>query len=235
MTGLAEFVELRGSVGRNVRTRARRVALFDTARVGGDFEATLYPDAEIDLAPSAVVSGETRKSAADDLISELTENPWSRYGNPGFYLVSGILVTGALLIGALLHVLLPGLYAGRLETGADFLRALGIGFLGLVVTPFALFVAGATLVGLPLALIGGALFLIALYLSMILIAALIGTALLKPHAETTAAFSLSLLVGLLILFAAGSLPFLGPLVHGLAALTGLGLLARQARLAWRAT
>jgi cytoskeletal protein CcmA (bactofilin family) len=234
VTGLAEFVELRGSVGRNVRTRARRVALFDTARVGGDLEATLYPDAEIDLAPGAVVSGETRKSTADDLISELTENPWSHYGNPAFYLVSGILVTGALLVGALLHVLLPGIYSGRLETGADFLRALGIGFLGLIVTPFAIFVIGATLVGLPLALIFGALYLIALYLSMILIAALIGTALLQPHAETTGAFSLSLLVGLLILFVAGSLPFLGPLVHVLAGLTGLGLLAGQVRMAWRA-
>ena len=110
-----------------------------------------------------------------------------------------------------------------------------MGFLVLVATPIALLLIGITLLGIPLALIGLAVFLISLYVSGILIAALVGTQISKPRAETWRSFGIALLVGLAIVIVATALPFVGLPVRFVVVLTGLGLLAERVRSGWLAT
>jgi hypothetical protein len=102
----------------------------------------------------------------------------------------------------------------------------------LCVAPIALLIAALTLVGLPIALIGGALYLTALYLAGIVVAALIGVSLVRPKSEGLRDFGVALLVGVLILTVATHIPVVGVLLRVVVVLVGLGLLTDRARSAW---
>ena len=105
----------------------------------------------------------------------------------------------------------------------------------LLVAPIALLIAALTLVGLPIALIGGAIYLTALYLTGIVVAALIGVSLVRPKSEGLRDFGVALLVGVLILTVATHIPVLGVILRIVVALVGLGLLTDRARSAWMAS
>jgi anti-sigma factor RsiW len=224
----ARRIELRGSVGRDLRAWARRLALLDGARVEGDVDAALPPETEIELASGARVGGETRTRVRE----RHHERGLSRLLEPRFYVWLVLRIAAGLAVGMLLHAFLPGLFASRLETAAAFFRSMGVGFLAVVATPIALALIALTVVGIPLALLGVEIYLTSLFLSGIVLAALIGSALVRPRGEGWSAFGLTLLTGLAILVVASQIPFLGGLVRVIAVLTGMGLLVDRTRAAW---
>ena len=81
---------------------------------------------------------------------------------------------------------------------------------------------------------GLGLYVSALYVGGIVVAALIGAAVAHPQGEGWTSFGLALLVGLVILVLAMHTPLLGGVVRAVAILTGVGLLADRARIAWSA-
>jgi hypothetical protein len=87
-------------------------------------------------------------------------------------------------------------------------------------------------VGLPLALLALAAWLAGLYLSGILVGAFVGWSLLARQGPAPP-FPLALLLGLVIVGVASSVPYLGGLVRLFAILLGLGIGAVQASRAWR--
>ena len=87
----------------------------------------------------------------------------------------------------------------------------------------------------PIALIGGAIYLAALYLTSVVVAALIGVSLVRPKSEGLRDFGVALLVGVLILTVATHIPLLGGILRIVVALVGLGLLTDRARRAWTAS
>jgi cytoskeletal protein CcmA (bactofilin family) len=221
-------MEVRGSIGRSVHARRIRLSIRDGARVGGDVEASLKPGGEIDVAPGAQIAGETR-------IEELPGHRrmlMARYGEVAFYVVLALQFVSAFLVGMLLHTLVPALFHGRLATAGDFFRSMGVGFLALIVTPIALLLTAITLVGLPIALMGFAVYVAALYISTILVGALIGSALLGPDHSDTHRFGLALLAGLAVVVVLAHLPFVGWPVHIVVLLAGLGVLIERTRNAW---
>lgn len=228
---LGRWVEVRGSVARNVDARVDRVALLDTARIGGDLDALFWGENEVDVAPGAVVSGEVRSRVHE----RWRRSPFTRYTHRHFYVWLAIRLCAAFALGMLLYALVPRLFAAHLETAGAFGRALGVGFLVLVATPIAVFLVGITLLGIPVALIGLAIYLSSLYVAGIVVSALVGTQVTKPKAETWVSFGLALLVGLVIVIVATALPFVGRPVRFVVVLTGLGLLTERVRSAWRAT
>jgi hypothetical protein len=104
-------------------------------------------------------------------------------------------------------------------------RSLGLGAAILIVTPVAILIFCVTLVGLPLGVLVLFLYIIALYLSKILVAAFLGRALLAApeHRDRL----LGLFLGLLILSVATALPYVGGLVGVAILLLGLGALGWQ--------
>jgi cytoskeletal protein CcmA (bactofilin family) len=228
---LGDWVEVRGSVARNVDARENRVTLLDGARIGGDLDAMFWHEKEVEMAPGAVVSGEVRSRVHEHLRRSL----FTRYAHVHFYVWLVIRLGAAFALGMVLYALVPRLFAARLATGAAFGRALGVGFLVLFATPIALFLIGITLLGIPLALIGLAVFASSLYVAGILVSALVGTQVTKPKEETWGSFGLALLVGLAIVIVAMALPFVGHPIRFVVVLTGLGLLAERLRSGWRAT
>ena len=92
-------------------------------------------------------------------------------------------------------------------------------------------IAGA-LVGIPLALSGVGLYLAAIYIGGIVVAALIGRAIVHPADERWSSFGLALLVGLLLVIFMTHTPFVGSVVRVLIILTGVGMLAERSRDSW---
>ncbi|MCG8590515.1 MAG: hypothetical protein MJE66_14590 [Proteobacteria bacterium] len=231
LVAVGEWLQVRGKVGRRIDARIERIALEDEARVGGDLNITFLENEEdFQLAPGAEVAGET----TTEIFHKEHPGPFERYADTHFYLWVALQLAAAFLVGCMIYWTVPGVFSMELETGAAFVRALGLGFVALVATPIAMVLLALTLAGLPLAVIGLVVYAAALYLSGIVIAELVGDAVVRSEGDDFASFGLTLLVGLAIVMVAVHIPYLGPLVRTLVILTGLGLLSDRVLSAWRA-
>ena len=224
-----ERVELEGEVGRDLEAWSEGVVVRAGARVGGDLLAHLPEREALEVDAGAVVAGATDF----EVLEGHRHTVWSRYRDGRFYTWLAIGFAASFLIGMALHALFPGLFAGRLTTGRDFLVSLGLGFAVLILAPIALVLLALTVVGIPAALIGLAAWGVTLYLGAIVVAALIGRSLVRPRGHGTRDFGLALLVGLAVVALAKSLPFVGRPAGWVIALVGVGLLALQAYGAWQ--
>lgn len=225
VVAVASSVEVRGTIGKHLRAYCGYLGLWVPARVGGDVEAHVGKAKDVFVEPGVVVTGKTK--------TFLPAPRPSRYARAGFYLGQGVRLAAALLTGLVLYWLFPLLFAARLEKTSAALPALGIGFLVLVAPPVAAILAGITLVGLPLALLGLAAWLAALYLAKIIVAALIGQSIRRSPLGQPKSFALDLLIGLAIVFVVINLPYLGGWISFLVLLLGLGLAFMQARRHWQ--
>jgi hypothetical protein len=219
------LVEIRGSVGRNLETWARHAKVLPSARIAGDLLAHVHEESDLEVAEGALIGGETSIEGLDSV----RHGRLARYTHAAFYFWLLIRLCAAFLMGLLLYALLPGIFGGRISSGGEFFRSLGVGFVVLLVAPIALVIVGLTLIGLPIALMGTALYLSALYLAGIVVAALIGVSLVRPRSEGLRDFGVPLLAGVLILTVATQIPVLGGMVRIVVILVGLGLLAERAR------
>jgi cytoskeletal protein CcmA (bactofilin family) len=224
-----ERIELRGGVGRNATTRSERVSVYAEATIGGDLDVQTPDEEDARIDAAARVAGETRQA----VLQHPMPDHRSRWTRGRFYVHLFVFLTSAFLVGMLLHLLFPKLFAGRLETSTDFMRCLGFGFLALIVTPIALLLCFVTVIGIPIGVIGSFVYLTTLFVSMIVVAALVGSALTGAEPESSHGFGTALLLGLVILGVATNLPYVGWLLRLLAGLTGMGLLTLGVRDMWR--
>ena len=214
-------LDVRGNIGRNLRTRTGRVTLVAPARVGGDLDAYVPRKENVRVDPGATVAG---KSEMHLLAAKV-----SRYRQWKFYAWEAVCLTGALVIGLLLYWLFPAAFTFQADTLVAILRKLGVGFLLLVATPIAAVLVAITLIGLPLGLISLALWLLGLYLAKIFVAAWVGQTWMEPPAGKAGPFVLALLLGLVVVYVAMNLPYVGGLLHFLIFLMGLGMAFSQIR------
>jgi hypothetical protein len=221
----SDDLEIGGRVGRDLHApRAGRVRLGAAARVGGDLSVRVANESDLEIAPGATIVGarEVGPSVHDV----------DRFWQPRPWLWTFLRVSAALAFGVALYALLPGLFGGRVPTASRFLRLIGTGLLALLAAPIALALVGITLIGLPLALLGAFAYLTALYLGHVLAAAALGRALLRRRSldlPGLASFARTLLAGLVAIALAARLPVIGPAVHVVVLLFGLGLVADRAR------
>ena len=107
-----------------------------------------------------------------------------------------------------------------------------VGFVVAVATPLVAVVAGITLIGLPLALTAAAAWLLGLYLGKIVVAQCVGHMVVAPGSIETGGAVLPLEIGLVVVFLAISLPYVGAVVNILLTLLGFGALLMRARKSW---
>jgi len=217
----AERVEIRGTVGRNASTRGDRLALHDSASIAGDLYYELRKGDEPEIAPSAQIGSET---TSGELMHDV--GPKNRWLDGGVYLGAAVFLASFFLAGMLLHRLLPDLFVADLERSSDFFRAMGFGAIALIGTPIALILCLITIVGIPIGVIGTFLYLTSLFVSVIVVASLVGTSITATMGfePEDIGFGLSLLVGLVVVLVGMNLPFVGGILRLLVVLTGLGLL-----------
>jgi hypothetical protein len=140
-----------------------------------------------------------------------------------------ISAAGAFVFGLLIYLLDPRFFGTDLPDARGFARSLGIGFVLLLSSPVAIALVGLTVVGIPVAVLGIFFLVSAVYTSYVIVAGLVGQAVLAPSGPGIASFAPSLLVGVLILSTIAALPFVGIAVRILAVLFGLGCLFERAQ------
>jgi cytoskeletal protein CcmA (bactofilin family) len=196
-------VEVGGSIARNLQGYVGSAAVSKSARIGGNLEAHVKHTQDVDVESGATIAGKTQIS------TEKKETTASRYRSGHFYYWQCIWLAGALIVGLLLNWIAPGLFAARLESGGNFGWSWLIGFLVLVATPIAAVIACITLVGIPAGIIALVLWLISwIFLAKVFVGASVGRSLARRGASETS-FVLALLAGLVVVFIAVNLPYLG--------------------------
>ena len=228
---MSTMTDLRGSVGRNVLAGVDRLTLLSSARVGGDVKVYCKKKGALHVDPGATVVGKT-----ETVVAKPKEN---RFTQPKFYGQKALGIGIAFVIGWLLYWLFPTLFTAELQTAGDAAKTVGIGFLGLVATPVAACVLGIVLIGIGaladvlliaslIPLIALMVWLLAIYISKVFVALLLGRALLRAPAGQAARFALPLLLGLVLVIISFHLPYVGKLLHFLVWLLGLGIMLLQA-------
>ncbi len=225
-------VTITGTVEGNVHLIADKVVIADTANIQGTL--TYRSPNEAQIADGATVNGEvsyqhvTKKSRAP------IPSPARGIGLGIFAGIISAIALGKLLslcVLALLFVVAYGRIAERVvETGVKhFWKTVGLGFLGLVVTPIAAVVAFVTLLGIPLGIMLVLGYVVWLILAWIIGPIILGTfifhwtrkrAALEVDWKTT-------LVGCVVMFILGFIPLVGWLIQAAFGLAAMGVLIKM--------
>lgn len=210
--GGTKSATITGKIGGNVELWVNKLTLANTSAIQG--KLTYTSDKQAIVQSGAKING------------TVTQLPQPKKGPDiggkilGFFMIT---VTGIIVI------LLIG--SARLTQMADSIRSkpwlsLGWGALLLVATPIAATIIMITVIGVPLGLIAGVLYMIALYLSQIPVALIIGRLILRGYVANQAIIRtiVALVLGLFLLLIVGFIPFLGVVVSVLTIIFGLGSL-----------
>ena len=135
-------------------------------------------------------------------------------------------IASALLIWFLVKIWRPNFWTKTAQPIAELpLKTLGVGFLTLVVTPLLIILAMVTVIGIPLGMLMGIVYWVAMYLSKIIVAVFIGQWLAKrfkwPELHKGVWY---VLLGLVILALLNMIPFVKFIVGLLTVVAGLGAL-----------
>ena len=197
---------------------------------------------ELRVGPHAVITGNLRYrvpakkvhiDSAARISGTVTALPVSR----GWGVWHWLWLLGFLLAGAVAVFLFPRFAVGAAEIlpQRPFRSALvGLGWAILV--PFVLVILAITVIGLPLAIVVGALYFAVLCLCSVPFDIWLGQRILGGRARTGRQGAImSFLVGGIVVFAIGIIPVVGGVVAGIAGLVGLGAIMLRALLLRRET
>ena len=124
--------------------------------------------------------------------------------------------------GSLFLWLFPVLRTVAVAKGSEALKTGGIGLLALIAIPILILVAAITIVGIPLALMGLALWFTSIYLAKIVTAVFIGRVLLETSNRH---YAVILLAGLVAVLVVVNIPFIGGLLNLALTILGMGMIA----------
>jgi hypothetical protein len=204
--------------------------------VGGDL---VVEGGSLTIGPQARIEGEVQYQPADrDDDDRVSVSPQARLSGGGVergpregdgdgfafpvFRLLAFLLCGAIVVGLFPHTVLQPVAAMTRRPGAS----LGFGLLYVLLVPVVVILAAATVIGIPMSLIAGAFFLVALYLAPVVPSLWIGGALLTSRGgserrEAVLQFLLGgLIVGVILL-----LPWVGWVARLAVSGFGLGALA----------
>lgn len=228
VVGGADDVHLNGSVGGSTYLMADALTVGDSAVIAGDLEYKSPREATI--ASGATIGGEVDY----ERVQSGQSDAWSDWQFMlGFQLWSFF---STLIVGLVLLALLPKptiALSERIRTRP--LVTLGVGALVFIATPAVFFILLFSLIGIPLAFLLLATFLMTLYLSGIFVSIALGTLLLgrMQKSEKGPNAYLALIVGMVVMFALLQIPFAGKFLALLVVFFGLGAGIYALRLARR--
>lgn len=207
-------VTLNGPIGGDVHVECENLRVGPNASINGDLRYQLAKGGRADIDPGARITGQ---------VIALQPRATGRIGEA----VRFLLMLGFLAAGLVAVAVLPGSAAAaearlRARPGAAF----GLGLAWLVLVPIAIAVVCITVIGVPLGLIGIALYLVSVYLARVVVAVWIGRLLLRRRTGTGRSdLALAFLVGGIVLLLLGLIPWLGTAITIIACIFGLGAMA----------
>lgn len=216
-----DTVELSGEVGEDLEVFSNGVNLLGDASVGGNLRFRTNDETNLQRSSTATIGG---KIEILPLSADL--QPINKYTTGRFYVVELISLVSALIAGIALLWLIPGLRYLSLSGGITGLKNAGIGLVALISLPFILLLCAITLVGLPFTVIGFFVWLTTIYFAKIVVASVIGRMLLSSS-EKWDSLPLTLLAGLVTIFFAVNLPWIGGIISFVLTIVGIGLIVQR--------
>lgn len=217
ISGTTADVAISGQVGDQVHMTVDTIYLDPAARIRGDF---IYEAREpVELEDDSIVMGDIRylPREDEDVSDEAVFSFLKTTTRIGF--AAAALLVGFILL-ALFGKLVPSLESAMER---EALPSLGIGFVITIVLPVAAGMAALFVVTIPLVMLVLFLYVMALYLAKLPVALWLGDKILRALGGSRPSPYLGLLVGLVLLYIAFSLPFLlGKLIYFVTLLVGLG-------------
>jgi cytoskeletal protein CcmA (bactofilin family) len=211
---------VRGDVMRNVTAFAQTLTLLPPAMVGGDLVARVRAADNLQIAPGATVRGNVDKQISTGPRGAPAVN---RYLTTSFYAWQIVRLGAAYLAGLLLLWVFAGLRTASVADAGAGLKAGAVGLVTAIALPVVAFIAFITVVGIPLGILTMILWLCGLYFAKIVVAQLVGRRLFaSPHGVPH--YAATLLAGLVIVFVAINLPWVGWLIGIAITLLGLGMI-----------
>lgn len=217
-----ESVELSGTVGEDLEAFAANVRLLGDARVDGKLRARVDDEEDISQSASATVEGGVEFLSLPEELE-----PRNKYTSGDYYLGQLFRLVSAFIVGLVILWLIPAFRDESLEGGTEGLKTAGIGLLALVSAPVIVVLCAATVVGIPLALLGLIAWGAAVYLAKIIVAAMLGQLMLGATDYEDNLF-LILLAGLVVVIAVTALPAIGGILNFILTIVGLGMIVRMA-------
>jgi hypothetical protein len=213
-----------GEVNGPLELSGRNIHVLSTARIHGDIEYSSSEEIRID--PAARISGQvTRATNTIDISNPLADIPILKALRP-------LLLAGLIAAGLLLYGLFPRFmeHASALM-GESPVRTLGLGTaLFFSVPPVAVLLV-ITIIGIPVGILLGAFYAVALLAAYVVSCFFIGDAIarvVRRSPRSRRAHMVLLMLGLVILSFVTTLPYVGPLLLLLACIAGLGAIGLQA-------
>ena len=227
VTAFGNILTVTGEVKRDVTFSGNRTAVHSSASIGGNLDVDLPTEENLQLDSTASVAGETIVELWEtDQDEEDTLSVWT-------FVPMALWLAAAFVSGMLLLWALPALGRVPLDDLRSILMSGGVGFLVLIAMPVAAVLLCVTIIGLPAGLVMAAVWALGIYMSKIVVAHFLGNALLRSKLQDTGSMALPLLVGLVLVLIAVSLPYVGWIINLLLVIIGLGatglVLFRSAR------
>jgi len=207
-------ITLDGVVGRDVEVAGGTLRVGPHARIAGNLRYRV-PAGKVHIDPAAHITG------------TVTALPVSNRG--GLWRVLWIL--GFLLVGAVVVALFPRFMAEAAEILPDHpVRAALVGLGWGILVPIAIVIAAITVVGLPLAFLTAAVYVVVVCVASVPFAVWLGRLLLGARARGGLEGTLvNFIVGGFFLLVAGIIPVVGGWVSLIAGLLGLGTILLEAQ------
>lgn len=202
--------------GNQNESQSPKLRIGENARIGGNVEYRSRSQAEI--AEGSEINGEVKRNEV------ATREEKEGEGFLGY--VIGIIYS--FLAALIVSFVLIALFGDKIKFITDKMlekvgASIGWGLLIMIVGPIVLILLSATLIGIPLALILFVLWLVALYVSEILVGILVGRYILKKDKEVTKkSLYLCALVGIAVSWIIFSIPIVGWFLWLVAMWWGLG-------------
>jgi hypothetical protein len=219
-------LQLAGPVGGPVLARVDTLSVAPTAHLSSTLDYQAKEEASL---PTGAVSGAVQFTPAPQ------QAPRPEPLLNGLFDLGGLIgLVGTFLLGAVAITLIPRGAARATELGEQQpWQTFGLGLVLLLGLPIAALLIAVTLVGIPVAFSGLALYFVCLLLAWPAVGLVIGTQLSRlARPERPLPVLGTLAVGLVVLHLVTHVPFVGPLVVFCSIVFGLGMLV-QALWNWR--
>ena len=207
-------ITLDGVVGRDVEVAGGTLRVGPHARIAGNLRYRM-PAGKVHIDPAARITG------------TVTALPVSNTGA----LWHVLWILGFLLVGAVVVALFPSFMAEAAEILPEHpVRAALIGLGWGILVPVAIVIAAITVVGLPLAFLTAAVYVVVVCVASVPFAVWLGRLLLGARARGGLEGTLvNFIVGGFFLFVAGIIPLVGGWVSLIAGVLGLGTILLEAQ------
>ncbi|MFC1687462.1 hypothetical protein ACFL0L_02690 [Patescibacteria group bacterium] len=242
----AGTTNVRGEVAGNVQSYGGDILIGNS--IGNNVIITLDPESTLTVISSAVISGDLTYSGENeadiDSGATITGETIHKISTEGVqkatsFLSSYLLLFKLIGLFAILFagVIIVSFFPNKLRKLLDISRTtpattLLSGILTLLLTPLLIVILLVSLIGVPVGLILTAFYVIAIYLSTVIVGSLVGQYILQLFKKDTASRSSlfwSMMLGTTIFYAATNTPIIGWLIGFIGTIWGLGTIVEHVR------